>query len=99
MMHSFQNCDLPINLVHPRFGINTLFTNQFDSNLPSALPTTSPHRTTISKGMYLYAIRRRLTWFRPSPSQLDLSKLSFSQGLSKDVISKAYFAMGLCCSS
>ena len=42
MMHSFQNCDLPINLVHPRFGINTLFTNKFDSNLPSALPTTRP---------------------------------------------------------
>jgi len=48
--------------------------------------------------MYLYSVSGRLTWLWPSPAQFDLSELSLSQGLSKDVVAKSDLSMAMCAS-
>src|SRR2546423_9660898 len=53
----------------------------------------------VIEEQYLHTVSGCLTWFRPSPTQLDLSKLSFSQCLSKDVVPKPDFAVPLRASS
>jgi len=55
-------------------------------------------RSGCRRGMYLYSVSGRLTWLWPSPAQFDLSELSLSQGLSKDVVAKSDLSMAMCAS-
>jgi hypothetical protein len=58
MMHSPQNRNFPIDLIHSSLGIHALLANELNSDL---------RQHERPKGN-LHAIAGRLSWFRPSPS-------------------------------
>jgi len=86
MMHSPQDRDFPINLIHPRLCIDTLLPNEFDCDL-------SCQQRPTARARHLYTISTDLSGLWPPPAQLDLAKLAFTQRLSEDVIAKLDFAV------